>query len=93
MDTQTTMELPAIQSSMERYLRCDVDKRQSDVGNDSVPKITVIVNGSWSKRSHKFTYNALGGIGAIIGFHTKQVLFLAIKNKYCYIKAPKHKCF
>ena len=32
-----------------------------------VPAITVIVDGGWSKRSHKHSYNANSGVGIIIG--------------------------
>ena len=32
-----------------------------------VPAITVIIDGGWSKRSHKHSYNAKSGVGIIIG--------------------------
>ena len=34
--------------------------------HESVPAITVIVDGGWSKRSHKHSYNAKSGVGIII---------------------------
>ena len=33
--------------------------------HQGVPAITVIVDAGWSKRTHKHTYNALSGVGAI----------------------------
>lgn len=46
--------------------------------------------------------NALSGAAAIIGKHTGEILFLGVKNKYCFICAraekqkvdpSEHKCF
>ena len=34
--------------------------------HQGVPSITVIVDGGWSKRSHKHSYNAKSGVGIII---------------------------
>ena len=31
------------------------------------PAITVIIDGGWSKRSHKHSYNAKSGVAIIIG--------------------------
>ena len=47
--------------------------------------ITVIGDGGWSKRSHKHSYNAKSGVAVIIEQHTKKLLFLGIRNKYCSI--------
>jgi hypothetical protein len=38
--------------------------------HEGVPAIDVIVDGGWSKRSHKHSYNALGGVAIIIGAKT-----------------------
>ena len=48
-----------------------------------VPALTVIVDGGWSKRSHKHTYNVLGGVAIIIGKHSGKLLHVGICNKYC----------
>lgn len=53
--------------------------------HEGVPAITVIADGGWSKRSHKHSYNASGGVGIIIGKQTGKILFIGIRNKYCYI--------
>ena len=66
-----------------------------------VPAITVIADGGWSKRSHKHSYNAKSGIAVIIGQHTKKLLFLRVRNKYCSVcsiaenagkEKPTHQC-
>ena len=48
---------------------------------NGVPAVTVVVDGGWSKRSHKHSYNAKSGVGVIFGAATTshlnkdQVLF------------------
>jgi hypothetical protein len=34
--------------------------------HQGVPAITVITDGGWSKRSHKHSFNAMGGVAIII---------------------------
>ena len=67
-----------------------------------IPSITVICDGGWSKCTHKHSYNALGGVGVIIGAETKKLLHIGIRNKYCCIcqraenvacQHKPHKCF
>ena len=50
-----------------------------ELGNyhEEVPFCRVIVDGGWSKRSHKHAYNALGGVGIIIGAHSSKYLLQA----------------
>lgn len=50
-----------------------------------VPAITVITDGGWSKRTHKHSYNALGGVAIIIGKETGKLLHIGVRNKYCYV--------
>ncbi len=40
--------------------------------HEGVPAITVIVDGGWSKRSHKHSYNAKSRVAIIIGKETKK---------------------
>ena len=40
------------------------------------PTITVIVDGGWSKCTHKHSYNAKSGVGIIIGKETGKILFM-----------------
>ena len=51
--------------------------------HESIPAITVVVDGGWSKRSHKHSYNAKSGVGIIIGKETGKLLHLGVRNKYC----------
>ena len=48
-----------------------------------LPAITVIVDGGWSKRSHRHSYNAKSGVGIIIRHWTKKILHMSVQNKYC----------
>lgn len=51
--------------------------------HEGVPAITVIVDGGWSKRSHKHSYNAKSGVAIIIGKETGKLLHIGVHNKYC----------
>ena len=75
---------------------------QQENYHNGVPAITVVVDGGWSKRSHKHSYNANSGVGVIFGAATKALLFIGIRNKYfsvCAIDARNnvtaqpHQCF
>lgn len=66
--------------------------------HEGVPAITVVLDGGWSKRSHKHSYNAKSGVGIIIGKETGKLLHIGVRNKYCGACAqnvPKenHQCF
>ena len=77
------------------------EKRLAEERNsfsEGVPAITVILDGGWSKRSHKHSYNAKSGVAIIIGKETGKLLYLGVRNKYCHACArniPKeaHICF
>ena len=56
-----------------------------------VPAITVIVDGGWSKRSHKYSYNAKSGVAVVIGKLTKQLLYLGVRNNLCAVCAQAEK--
>jgi len=60
------------------------------------------VDGDWSKRSHRHSYNVNSGVAAILGVATKQLLYIGVRSKYCSIcavsngkgiPAPEHKCY
>ena len=53
--------------------------------HQGVPAITVIVyaDAGWSKRTHKYTYNALSGVGVIFVQQTGKLLHLEACNKFC----------
>ena len=66
--------------------------------HEGVPAITVIVDGGWSKRSHRHSYNAKSGVALVIGQETKKLLHIGIRNKYCTawtqgIAQENHVCF
>ena len=70
--------------------------------HDGVPAITVVADAGWSKRTHKHSYNAKSGVAVIFGAHTKKLVFLGVRNKYCCICAiaehkkedpPHHRCY
>ena len=66
--------------------------------HEGVPAITVIIDGGWSKRSHKHSYNAKSGVAIIIGKATGKLLHIGVRNKYCTactqgIPKEKHACF
>ena len=66
--------------------------------HEGIPSITVIVDGGWSKRSHKHSYNAKSGVGIIIGKETRKLLHIGVRNKYCAacalgIAEDKHTCY
>ena len=53
--------------------------------HNGVPAVTVVVDGGWSKRSHKHSYNAKSGVAVIIGKVTKRLFFLGVRNKFCSV--------
>ena len=64
------------------------------------PAITVILDGGWSKRSHKHSYNVKCGVGIIIGLEIQKILFMGVRNKYCAVcnqstnnDQPEHECY
>ena len=50
--------------------------------HQGIPAVTVIVDGGWSKRTHKHSYNAKSGVAIIIG---KAILYMGVHNKFCSI--------
>ena len=78
------------------------EEREIAIANNSyhqgVPAIKVIVDGGWSKRTHKYSYNAKSGVAIIIGKATGKILFMvyviscSICNQYP-AQPPPHTCF
>ena len=58
----------------------EIEKGQFD--NDGNIWIEVIIDGSWSKRSHKTNYNAYSGCCVVIGKETGKIIDIEFKNKY-----------
>ncbi|XP_028161435.1 uncharacterized protein LOC114353576 [Ostrinia furnacalis] len=76
--------------------------KENRIDKNGIPIIDVILDGCWCKRSYRTNYSALSGAAAIIGRRFGQVLFMAVKNKYCCICAraeklnevvKQHECF
>ena len=66
--------------------------------HEGVPVITVIVDGGWSKRSHRHSYNVNSGVAIIIGKATGKIIYLGVRNKYSSacargISPRKHTCY
>ena len=53
--------------------------------HEGVPAITVVVDGGWSKRLHKHSYNAKSGVAVISGKAIKRLLHLGVRNKFCSV--------
>ena len=81
-------------------------ERENAISIDSfhqgVPAITVVVDGGWFKHSHKHSYNAKSGVAVIFGKHSKKLLYLDVRNKFCSVCAisnnksseiPAHSCY
>ena len=45
----------------------------------------MIVDGGWSKHTHKHSYNAKLGIAIITGKATGKILYMGVCNKFCSI--------
>ena len=70
--------------------------------HQGVPAISVVCDGGWSKRTHKHTYNAFGGVAVIFGLETNKLLYMGVRNKFCGIckvaenkntKPKEHNCY
>ncbi|KAG5869840.1 hypothetical protein JTB14_007474 [Gonioctena quinquepunctata] len=91
----TAMEKMAEAAEEEKHLAIQC----GDVTTDGLPSITVVCDGVWAERSYRSNYNSLSGAAAIVGFKTGEVLFLAVKNKFCLTckkhprNTPQHKCY
>lgn len=58
--------------------------RNGDVSLDGTPYITVVVDGGWSHRSFGHRYTSTSGVACVIGLRTKKLLYVGVRNKYCY---------
>lgn len=76
--------------------------KRGDVDTDGFALITVVTDGVWGKRSYgNGNFSSMVGCATIIGFHTKKVLWMDVKNKYCLVcvrnatkkkSVPEHLC-
>lgn len=75
---ETAIEEMAKAAEEEKHLAIQC----GDVTTDGTPLITVVCDGVWAKRSYRSNYKSFSGAAAIVGFKTRKVLFLAVKNKF-----------
>ena len=47
--------------------------------HEGVPAVTIIVDGGWSKRSHKHSHNVKSGVAIIIGKEIGKLFFIGIR--------------
>ncbi|KAF4527543.1 hypothetical protein B566_EDAN014939 [Ephemera danica] len=57
----------------------------NEISPDGVSYITVVVDGSWLRRSYKGYFASLLGAGVIVGFRTGLILFIGCRCKFCII--------
>ena len=75
----------------ELMLEAGREEKQIAIANNSyhgpnqIPAVTVIVDGGWSKRSYRHSYNAKSGVAIIIDKATRKTLHMGVRNKYYYI--------
>src|SRR5688572_18144556 len=88
---------PSMEAAAAEERRIAIETGRVDM--DGVPYVRVIVDCGWSSRSHGHNYNAMSGVAVIIGFQTKKLLFVGVRNKFCVTCAknpentPNHLCF
>lgn len=54
------------------------------ISKNGIPIIEVVADGCYSKITYKKNYSVLSNATAIIGKRTDKILYLGIRNKYCY---------
>ncbi|KYM93397.1 hypothetical protein ALC62_16002, partial [Cyphomyrmex costatus] len=94
---KTAIESMKMAGQLEKQLSLE---RNEVINNRAY--ITVVADGSWAKRSYGTAYDSLSGVGAIIGYRTRKVLFVGIRSKFCTIchmaeqkgiQPRSHKCY
>ena len=91
---------------IEAMAQASTEEKQHAIDNRDyhqvVPAVSIVADGGWSKRSHKHSCSAKSGVAVIFGAHTKKLLFMGVRNKFCSICAvsenknqqpPLHKCY
>lgn len=58
-------------------------KAANEVDEKGNALITVITDGSWGKRSYGKGYSSLSGCAVLIGYRTKKIIYVDVRNKYC----------
>lgn len=76
--------LEQMEISAKKEAQIAVEK--GEVDKNGVPVLKVYADGAYGKRSYKNSnYSSLSGVAAIVGYYTKEVLFISVRNRYCAI--------
>ncbi|KAH3819964.1 hypothetical protein DPMN_121708 [Dreissena polymorpha] len=76
-------------SIKDEMLKAGAEERRKAIEkghfHEGIPYFTGICDGGWSKRTHKHTYNASGGVAVIFGAETRNYCTLVseISIAYC----------
>lgn len=74
----------------------DIAKAKGNVDADGCVCLTVIIDGSWNKRSFGHGYSASTGVAVIIGAETGEILYIGSRHsrcKACQYGNTEHKCY
>lgn len=69
--------------ALTEEIRLAVLNGNVDSGGNAL--ITVVVDGSWPKRSYNKNFSSLSGCAVIIGMRTNKVIYFDVKDKYCHV--------
>lgn len=85
----------------QEELRLARERNAKFVGN--LACIPVVTDGTWLKRSYHSVFNSNSGVAIIIGYYSQKVLYVGVRNKYCFTcdraakanlqTVPDHHCF
>ena len=85
------------EKSMDNALQEEINKSNVNCSNSKLPTICAIGDAQWSKRSYNQNYAANACCGCLIGSQSHKVIYLGVRNKYCYICNNKinkqHTCY
>lgn len=68
--------------ALDEEIRLARENNEVDSANNAL--ITIMCDGSWSKRSYGRNFTSLSGAAAIIGLRTRKIIYFDIRNKYCH---------
>lgn len=70
-----------VDEALKEEIRIAIDAGNIDSKGNAL--IIAIADGSWGKRSYGGGYSSLSGCAVIIGYRTKKIIYIDVKNKYC----------
>ena len=78
-----TARLRTLNEEMKDAAQKERNKAIKKGSYQGVPAIMVVVDGGWSKISHKHSTNAPSGVAIIVGQITRKLLYIVVRNKNC----------